>query len=55
MKKNLLCLPLNEDEIKSALWNIQPFKALGEDGLHAIFYQKNWDSVKDGLHTYLWY
>lgn len=26
---------------KNALWNINPFKSPGEDGLHAIFYQRN--------------
>lgn len=45
---NLSCTP-NELEIKSALFSIHPFKTLGEDGFHAIFYQKHWDNVKPQL------
>lgn len=36
-------------EIKAALWSIHPFKAPGKDGLHAIFYQKNWKDIKDKI------
>lgn len=32
--------------MKTTLWNIHPFKTLGDNGLHAAFYQKNWDSTK---------
>lgn len=35
-----------EKEIKDALFDLHPFKSPGDDGLHAIFYQANWDIVK---------
>ena len=31
-----------EDEVKSALWSLKAFKALGLDGLHAGFFQRFW-------------
>ncbi|XP_075669718.1 uncharacterized protein LOC142639417 [Castanea sativa] len=31
-----------EDEVKSALWSLKAFKALGPDGLHAGFFQRFW-------------
>nr|POF16873.1 line-1 retrotransposable element orf2 protein [Quercus suber] len=30
------------DDVKSALWSLKAFKALGPDGLHAGFFQKFW-------------
>ncbi|OMO88470.1 reverse transcriptase [Corchorus capsularis] len=36
-------------EIKDALWSLKPFKAPGTDGLHAGFFQKCWDDIKDSL------
>lgn len=43
---NFLCSPPDENEITYALWSIQPYKAPGEDGIHVVFYQKNWDHTK---------
>lgn len=37
-EKHLLTTPPSTLEIKTALWNIHPFKAPGEDGLHTIFF-----------------
>ena len=37
------------DEIKSALFNMAPFKAPGKDSLHVRFFQKSWDVVGDSL------
>ena len=31
-----------EEEIKSALWSLKTFKALGPDGLHAGFFHRFW-------------
>lgn len=43
-KENLLLTSFpNIQEIKDALWSIHPYKTPRDDGLHAIFYQKNWD------------
>lgn len=44
-----LIAPSTELEIKNALWSIHPFKTPGDNVLHAIFYQKNWDATKDKI------
>lgn len=36
----------DEFEIKKALNSIGPLKSPGHDGLHAVFYQKNWEITK---------
>ncbi|KAK9986020.1 hypothetical protein SO802_030971 [Lithocarpus litseifolius] len=33
---------VSEEEIKSAMWSLKSFKALGPDGLHAGFFQRFW-------------
>ena len=33
--------------MKEGLWSMKPFKAPGPNGMHAGFYQKNWNVVKD--------
>lgn len=45
---NLLA-PIPLDEVFQALHQIGPVKALGPDGLHAIFYHTFWNQVKDSL------
>ena len=40
---------VNEEEIKSALWALKPFKALSSDGLHAGFFQNFWPVVGDSV------
>ncbi|KAK5792684.1 hypothetical protein PVK06_033801 [Gossypium arboreum] len=37
--------PVLNDEIKKALFDMAPLKALGSDGFHAHFFQSQWDSV----------
>ena len=34
-----------EDEIREAIFSMHPFKAPGIDGLHAVFYQTQWDTM----------
>lgn len=34
-----------EEEIRTAVWSLKPFKAPGPDGLHAGFFQKFWPMV----------
>lgn len=38
-----------EEEIQYALFSIILLKTLREDGLHVVFYQKNWDITKHQL------
>ncbi|KAH1121735.1 hypothetical protein J1N35_004895 [Gossypium stocksii] len=40
-----LSRPVSNDEIKKALFDMAPLKAPGSDGLHAIFYQSQWEVV----------
>ncbi|KAG8485688.1 hypothetical protein CXB51_019010 [Gossypium anomalum] len=42
---NLLNRPVFYEEIKTALFDMAPLKALGSDGFHALFYQSQWDHV----------
>jgi hypothetical protein len=42
MNKKLLA-PFTAEEVKNALFRIRDLKSLGPDGLHAIFYRKNWN------------
>lgn len=37
------------DEVKGALFSMDPFKAPGSDGFHASFFQKSWSVVQDSL------
>ncbi|GLT36867.1 hypothetical protein SLA2020_112150 [Shorea laevis] len=41
----------SEKEIHDATNSMQPYKALGPDGIHPFFYQKMWSIVKDTLCT----
>ena len=34
--------PISVEEIKSTLWSIKAFRALGPDGLHVGFFQRFW-------------
>lgn len=34
-------------EVKDGLWSMKPFKAPGPNGMHADFYQRNWNVVED--------
>lgn len=38
------------EEVKRALFDMQPLKAPGKDGIHALFYQSQWDVVGSSLH-----
>ncbi|KAL6227690.1 hypothetical protein ACLB2K_001647 [Fragaria x ananassa] len=42
----LLTAQVNDEEILEAVKSIGHLKAPGPDGLHAIFYQKHWEEVK---------
>ena len=37
-------------EVKKALFDMKPLKAPGPDGLHALFYQSQWETVSQSLH-----
>ena len=40
-----LSLPYSGDEVEEALFQMHPTKALGPDGMHALFYQKFWHII----------
>ena len=40
-----LLRPFDEDEVKTALFSMDPIKAPGLEGFPALFYQKNWEVV----------
>ncbi|KAA3465651.1 reverse transcriptase [Gossypium australe] len=40
-----LNMPVSSEEIKKAFLDMAPLKAPGSDGLHAFFYQSQWDFV----------
>ena len=44
-----LCAPFTEKEISDAMFQIGPLKAPGPDGFPAIFFQRNWSTVKDSV------
>lgn len=44
-----LVKPVCYQEILNAINSIGPLKAPGPDGLHAIFFQQNWNEVKDSI------
>ena len=44
-----LCAPFGDKEISDALFQIGPLKAPGLDGLPVIFFQRNWDVLKDNV------
>ncbi|CAJ2675557.1 unnamed protein product [Trifolium pratense] len=41
--------PINNDEVKHAVFSMSPWKAPGPDGFPAGFYQKSWDIVSSSV------
>lgn len=48
--KEALTSRVTKDEVKAALNSMAPLKAPGKDGLHAKFYQSQWDAVGDSIY-----
>lgn len=40
---------VTNEEIKWALFDMSPLKALGSDSFHALFFQKQWNTVGDAV------
>ncbi|KAL4297790.1 hypothetical protein GQ457_12G019120 [Hibiscus cannabinus] len=40
---------ITEDEVRKAIWDMDPLKAPGVDGVRAMFYQKNWGVVRTNV------
>ena len=38
--------PFGGEEVKLAIFGMNPTKALGYDGMHALFFQKYWQIVR---------
>ena len=45
----MLKKPFSTDEIKTTLFDMASFKALGIDGMHAGFFQSSWEIVGESL------
>ncbi|KAH1105925.1 hypothetical protein J1N35_009693 [Gossypium stocksii] len=50
---NILNKRVSNEEIKVALFDMAPFKALRSDGYHALFYQSQWDYVGKSICTWV--
>ncbi|KAH9800272.1 hypothetical protein KPL71_000599 [Citrus sinensis] len=46
---DLLEQPFTTEEVTTSLFQMCPTKAPGPDGLQAVFFQKHWESVKNGV------
>ena len=44
-----LSIEITEEDIKSTLWLMKPFKPPGPDGIHAGFYQRFWSVVRKSM------
>lgn len=44
-----LDLPFSKEEVKKALFDLNPNKAPGPDGFTALFYQEAWDTVGEEM------
>ena len=56
LSENQILLLLKEfdiDEVKRVVFDMTPFKAPGEDGLHAGFYKHTWPVVRESIHKYV--
>lgn len=43
MEVEMLGREITDEEIRRVIFGMGSFKALGEDGFHALFYQSQWD------------
>lgn len=48
---NLLTGPVTEEEVRTALYLMNPGKAPGPDGMTALFFQRSWPLIKKDIIT----
>ena len=46
-----LAAQITRDEVQNALFQMNPLKALGVDGIQALFFQKHWSVVGESLFS----
>lgn len=42
---------MSMDEVKSAILGMSPLKAPRPDGMHALFFQENWDVIRQTMFS----
>ena len=47
--QNILSTEFSANEIREALFQMEPTNALGPDGMNALFYQKFWHIMGDSV------
>jgi hypothetical protein len=50
---NKIAAPINDKEVKNAVFKMSPWKAPGPDGFPAGFYQKSWEIVGDSVCNFV--
>lgn len=48
-----LSVEVIDDEIKKVMFDMHPQKLLGIDGMHVMFYQKNWEVVGRSICSFV--
>lgn len=46
---------ISYNEVKQTLFQMEPWKALGPDGLPGGFFQHSWDTIGDNIYAYITY
>ena len=50
---HMLQAPIDDNEVRSTIFNMKPLKVPGVDGLHAAFYQSQWSTVGPSVCSFI--